>query len=55
MGDSLPDSESGNGRRRGWFILLHCMSWKRDNSWGKFSRFMVILSKIRTLEEDVVV
>ena len=34
MGYILTNLEIGNGRKRGWFTLRHCMSWKRDSSWG---------------------
>ena len=31
---SLSNLESRNRRKRGWFILLICLSWRRDSSWG---------------------
>ena len=41
MVDSFPNLDSGNGRKIGLFILLRCLSWKRDSSWGEILWFRV--------------
>ena len=37
MSYSLTDLDSGNGRKRGCFILICCLIWKIDSIWGGIS------------------
>ena len=43
MSYSFPNVENCKIRKKGWIVLIHCLSWKRDSSWGGFFRVHVYL------------
>ena len=43
MSYRFKELEIGENRERGWFILLHCLSWKIDSSWGVIRQVHIYL------------